>query len=114
MSVSLLMFWVETKTSSMMPSKNCDWVVAPMRSGAKTLLQRPAGEDLAELLSVDEQEDEGAVVDARATCVQTPAVIGACEMTVFPVVSTTDIWMFPLWMPSENEVLLLSRLMMIG
>ena len=49
-----------------------------------------------------------------ATCVQTPGGDRRLEMIVFPVVNTTDISMFPLWIPSENDVWLLSRLMTIG
>src|SRR5271165_878462 len=49
-----------------------------------------------------------------ATCDQVPAEIGAWEMTVVPLVRTTDIWMLPLWIPKENDVWLLSRLMTMG
>ena len=79
----------------MMPSKYCDWVVAPMRIGAKTFRERPRGEDLAELLSVDEEEDERAVEHAGHVGPHARAM-GAREMTVLPVVSTTDISMLPL------------------
>ena len=54
--------------------------------------------------------DSGTIVFATPK----PAVIGAREMKVVPVSSTTDISMFPLWMPSENDVWLPRRLITIG
>src|SRR5579862_6092213 len=112
-SWSLVIAWVDTKTSSMIPWRYCDWVVAPMRRGANTSRRSSPPYTWPNCWPLMKRKTNVPSY-MPATCVHVFALMGACEMTVVPSVRTTDIWILPLWMPSENDVLLFSRLRTIG